>query len=102
MSSSNSSKLFESGFFLIPSQVESTACYLNYDIYGLTKALRHNEEIHECLKELSCKYDVTKYVSPESRLIIAVSSSAYSLYNQNNMKSKFNTFLEKQVDQKLR
>jgi hypothetical protein len=101
LSSSNSSKLFESGFFLISSQVESTACYLNYDITGLTQALRHNEEIHECLKELSCKYDVTKYVSPESRLIMAVSLSAYSIYNQNNMKSKFNAFLEKPVDEKI-
>ena len=101
LSSSNSSKLFESGFFLISSQVESTACYLNYDITGLTQALRHNEEIHECLKELSCKYDVTKYVSPESRLIMAVSLSAYSIYNQNNMKTKFNAFLEKPVDEKL-
>ena len=101
LSSSNSSKLFESGFFLISSQIESTACYLNYDITGLTQALRHNEEIHECLKELSCKYDVTKYVSPESRLIMAVSLSAYSIYNQNNMKSKFNAFLEKPVDEKL-
>ena len=100
LSSSNSSKLFESGFFLVSSQVESTACYLNYDISGLTQALRHNEEIHECLKELSCKYDVTKYVSPESRLIMAVSLSAYSTYNQNNMKSKFNTFLDKPVDEK--
>ena len=100
MSSSNSSKLFESGFFLISSQIESTACYLNYDISGLTQSLRHNEEIHECLKELSCKFDVTKYVSPESRLIMAVSMSAYSLYNQNNMKVKFNQFLEKPVDEK--
>ena len=101
LSSSNSSKLFESGFFLISSQIESTACYLNYDITGLTQALRHNEEIHECLKELSCKYDVLKYVSPESRLIMAVSLSAYSIYNQNNMKTKFNAFLEKPVDEKL-
>jgi hypothetical protein len=101
LSSSNSSKLFESGFFLVSSQIESTACYLNYDLSGLTQALRHNEEIHECLKELSCKYDVTKYVSPESRLIMAVSMSAYSLYNQNNMKVKFNAFLEKPVDEKL-
>ena len=100
LSSSNSSKLFESGFFLISSQIESTACYLNYDISGLTQSLRHNEEIHECLKELSCKFDVTKYVSPESRLIMAVSMSAYSLYNQNNMKVKFNQFLEKPVDEK--
>ena len=100
LSSSNSSKLFESGFFLVSSQIESTACYLNYDITGLTQALRHNEEIHECLKELSCKYDVTKYVSPESRLIMAVSLSAYGIYNQNNMKSKFNTFLEKPIDEK--
>ena len=101
LSSSNSSKLFESGFFLMSSQIESTVCYLNYDISGLTQSLRHNEEIHECLKELSCKYDVTKYVSPESRLIMAVSMSAYSLYNQNNMKVKFNTFLEKPIDEKL-
>ena len=101
LSSSNSSKLFESGFFLICSQVESTGCYLNYDLSGLTQALRHNEEIHECLKELSCKYDVTKYVSPESRLIMAISISCYSIYNQNNMKSKFNAFLQKPVDEKL-
>ena len=100
LSSSNSSKLFESGFFLVSSQFESTACYLNYDISGLTQALRHNEEIHECLKELSCKYDVTKYVSPESRLIMAISLSAYSTYNQNSMKSKFSTFLDKPVDEK--
>ena len=102
LSSSNSSKLFESGFFLVSSQIESTACYLNYDITGLTQALRHNEEIHECLKELSCKYDVTKYVSPESRLIMAVSLSAYSIYNQNNMKTKFNAFLEKPIDDKIK
>jgi hypothetical protein len=101
LSSSNSSKLFDSGFFLMSSQIESTACYLNYDISGLTQALRHNDEIHECLKELSCKYDVTKYVSPESRLIMAVSLSAYSIYNQNNMKTKFNTFLEKPIDEKI-
>ena len=101
LSSSNSSKLFESGFFLASSQIESTAGYFNYDLSGLTQALRHNEEIHECLKELSCKYDVTKYVSPESRLIMAVSLSAYSIYNQNNMKVKFNTFLEKPVDEKI-
>jgi hypothetical protein len=101
LSSSNSSKVFESGFFLMSSQIESTVCYLNYDISGLTQSLRHNEEIHECLKELSCKYDVTKYVSPESRLIMAVSMSAYSIYNQNNMKVKFNTFLEKPIDEKL-
>ena len=101
LSSSNSSKLFESGFFLISSQIESTSCYLNYDLSGLTQALRHNEEIHECLKELSCKYDVTKYVSQESRLIMAVSLSAYSIYNQNSMKSKFNSFLNKPVDEKL-
>jgi hypothetical protein len=44
---------------------------------------------------------VTKYVSPESRLIMAVSMSAYGIYNQNNMKTKFNTFLEKPVDEKL-
>jgi hypothetical protein len=100
LSSSNSSKLFESGFFLISSQVESTACYLNYDITGLTQALRHNSEVADCLKELSCCYDVSKYVSPESRLIMAVSLSAYSIYNQNNMKTKFNTFLEKPVDEK--
>jgi len=102
LSSSNSSKLFESGFFLVSSQIESTACYLNYDITGLTQALRHNDEIHECLKELSCKYDVTKYVSPESRLIMAVSLSAYSIYNQNNMKTKFNAFLEKPIDDKIK
>ena len=101
LSSSNSSKLFESGFFLICSQVESTACYLNYDLSGLTQALRHNAEVAECLKELSCCYDVSKYVSPESRLIMAVSLSAYSIYNQNNMKTKFNAFLEKPVDEKL-
>ena len=92
--------MFESGFFLVSSQIESTACYLNYDISGLTQALRHNEEIHECLKELSCKYDVSKYVSPESRLIMAISMSAYAIYNQNNMKHKFNAFLEKPVDEK--
>ena len=74
--------------------------YLNYDLSGLTQALRHNEEIHECLKELSCKYDVSKYVSPESRLIMAISMSAYAIYNQNNMKHKFNAFLEKPVDEK--
>ena len=102
LSSSNSSKLFESGFFLISSQIESTVCYLNYDITGLTAALRHNEEIHECLKELSCKYDVTKYVSPESRLIMAVSLSAYSIYNQNNMKTKFNAFLQQPIDEKIK
>ena len=51
LSSSNTSKLFESGFFLISSQVESTACYLNYDLSGLTQALRHNSEVAECLKE---------------------------------------------------
>ena len=101
LSSSNSSKLFESGFFLMSSQIESTVCYLNYDISGLTQSLRHNEEIHECLKELSCKYDVTKYVSPESRLIMAVSMSAYSIYNQNNMKVTVNTFIEKPVEEKL-
>ena len=101
LSSSNSSKLFESGFFLVSSQLESTACYLNYDISGLTQALKHNNEIHECLKELSCKYDVSKYVSPESRLIMAISLSAYSIYNQNNMKTKFNAFLEKPVDEKI-
>ena len=100
LSSSNTSKMFESGFFLVSSQIESTACYLNYDISGLTQALRHNEEIHECLKELSCKYDVSKYVSPESRLIMAISMSAYAIYNQNNMKHKFNAFLEKPVDEK--
>ena len=102
LSSSNSSKLFESGFFLISSQIESTACYLNYDLTGLTQALKHNEEVAECLKELSCCYDVTKYVSPESRLIMSVSLSAYSIYNQNNMKTKFNTFLEKPVDDKIK
>ena len=102
LSSSNSSKLFESGFFLISSQVESTACYLNYDLSGLTQALRHNSEVAECLKELSCCYDVSKYVSPESRLIMAVSLSAYSIYNQNNMKTKFNAFLEKPVDEKIK
>ena len=101
LSSSNSSKLFDSGFFLISSQVESTACYLNYDISGLTQALRHNSEVADCLKELSCCYDVSKYVSPESRLIMAVSLSAYSIYNQNNMKTKFNTFLEKPIDEKI-
>jgi hypothetical protein len=101
LSSSNSSKLFESGFFLVSSQIESTACYLNYDLSGLTQSLRHNSEVAECLKELSCCYDVTKYVSPESRLIMAVSMSAYSIYNQNNMKVKFNTFLEKPVDEKI-
>jgi hypothetical protein len=101
LSSSNSSKLFESGFFLVSSQLESTACYLNYDISGLTQALKHNNEIHECLKELSCKYDVFKYVSPESRLIMAISLSAYSIYNQNNMKTKFNAFLEKPIDDKI-
>ena len=101
LSSSNSSKLFESGFFLVSSQIESTACYLNYDITGLTQALRHNSEVADCLKELSCCYDVSKYVSPESRLIMAVSLSAYSIYNQNNMKSKFNAFLEKPVDEKI-
>jgi hypothetical protein len=102
LSSSNSSKLFESGFFLVSSQLESTACYLNYDISGLTQALKHNNEIHECLKELSCKYDVSKYVSPESRLIMAISLSAYSIYNQNNMKTKFNAFLEKPIDDKIK
>ena len=102
LSSSNSSKLFESGFFLVSSQIESTACYLNYDITGLTQALRHNSEVADCLKELSCCYDVSKYVSPESRLIMAVSLSAYSIYNQNNMKTKFNAFLEKPVDEKIK
>ena len=101
LSSSNTSKLFESGFFLISSQVESTACYLNYDLSGLTQALRHNAEVAECLKELSCCYDVSKYVSPESRLIIAISMSAYAIYNQNNMKHKFNAFLEKPIDEKI-
>ena len=75
---------------------------MNYDISGLTQALRHNSEVAECLKELSCCYDVTKYVSPESRLIMSVSLSAYSIYNQNNMKTKFNTFLEKPVDDKIK
>ena len=102
LSSSNSSKLFESGFFLMTSQIEATSCYLNYDISGLTQALRHNEEVHEALKELSCKYDITKYVSPESRLIMAVSLSAYSIYQNNNMKVKFNTFLDKPVDEKIK
>ena len=101
LSSSNTSKLFESGFFLISSQVESTACYLNYDLSGLTQALRHKSEVAECLKELSCCYDVTKYVSPKSRLIMAISLSAYTIYNQNNMKTKFNAFLEKPIDEKI-
>ena len=79
MSSSNSSKLFESGFYLMASQLESTSCYFNYDISGLTQTLRHNQEIGECLKELACQYDVTKYVSPESRLILAVTATAYSV-----------------------
>ena len=102
LSSGNCTKIFESGFFLITSQVEATSCYLNYDISGLTQALRHNEEVHEALKELSCKYDITKYVSPESRLIMAVSLSAYSIYQNNNMKVKFNTFLDKPVDEKIK
>lgn len=102
LSSSKSSKLFESGFFLISSQIESTSCYLNYDISGLTQALRHNDEVADCLKELSCCYDVSKYVSPESRLVMAVSLSAYSIYNQNNMKTKFNAFLEKPIDDKTK
>ena len=102
LSSSNSSKLFESGFYLMVSQVETTSCYFNYNISGLTQALRHNQEIGECLKELSCQYDVTKYVSPESRLIMAVTATAYSVYNQNNMKLKFDSFLSSPVSDNLR
>jgi hypothetical protein len=33
---------------------------------------------------------------------MAVSLSAYSIYNQNNMKTKFNTFLEKPIDDKIK
>ena len=102
MSSSNSSKLFESGFYLMVSQVESTSCYFNYNISGLTQALRHNQEISECLKELACQYDVTKYVSPESRLIMAVTATAYSVYNNNNMRVKFDSFLSSPVSDNLR
>ena len=102
LSSSNTSKLFESGFYLMASQVESTSCYFNYDISGLTQALRHNQEIGDCLKEMACKYDVTKYVSPESRMIMAVPMTAYSVYNNNNMRVKFDSFLSSPVSDNLK
>ena len=102
LSSSNTSKLFESGFYLMASQVESTVCYFDYDVSGLTQALRHNHEVGECLKELSCKFDVTKYVSPESRLIMAVAMTGYSIYNQNSLKVKFDNFLRQPVDERIK
>ena len=51
---------------------------------------------------MACKYDVTKYVSPESRMIMAISMTAYSVYNNNNMKLKFNSFLSSPVSDNLR
>ena len=101
LSTSNCSKLFESGFYLLSHQLEATSGYLGYDIHGLTDALRHNQEVGECLKELSCLYDISKYVRPESRLLMAVSITAYSIYNNNSMKVKFDAFLDKPVDEKI-
>ena len=54
------------------------------------------------LKELSCKFDVTKYVSPESRLIMAVAMTGYSIYNQNSLRVKFDNFLKQPVDERIK
>ena len=101
LASSNSSKLFETGFFLASQQIETATGFLGYDCNGLTQALKQNDEVGECLKELSCKYDVTKYVSPESRLIMAVATTAYGIHSNNNIKVKFNNFLSQPVDEKI-
>lgn len=93
--------VFTDSFFLLTSQLENLGKRFNYKIDGLTIELKKNNEIYDCLRELSCKYDISNYVSPETRLLSCIALSAMQLHQHNTLKTKMNDFLDDPIDKDL-
>lgn len=93
--------VFNKTFFITISQVEMLSINYGYNVKGLTQHLEQDQSVKQALRELSCKYDITQYTSPEVRLALAVVMTAYGLYSQNTLSAKMNDFLNEPVSPDL-
>ena len=93
----NSAGLIKSCYFSGIGLTERIGCAMNYKLQGLSEALQQSQEVHDCLNELSLKYEDAIYTSPEIRLANATLQAIIGLHKLNSSNITINDVLSKKV-----
>lgn len=93
----NSSGLTKMLYFESLKVVEVTSRLVGLKIDGLQAALKDSQAIHDCLNELSLKYENDMYMAPEVRLAYLTGSTILQLHKLNSTKSVVQNFLNEPV-----
>jgi hypothetical protein len=97
----NSSGLTKMLYFEGLRVVEVTSKLVGLKIDGLSEALKQNQAVHDCLNELSLKYENDMYMSVEMRLGYLTCTSILSLHKLNSTKSVIDNFLDEKVPENI-
>lgn len=81
--------------------IEVGGSFVGLKLNGLQAALKDNQAIHDCLNELSLKYENDMYMSPEIRLAYLTSTTILSFHKLNSTRNVIDTFLSEKLDDKL-
>lgn len=76
---------------------EKVAPFIGMNLNGLFAIMNQNEQINECLEELSIKYDVMHHVNPEIRLGFITLNTVLALNSQNKKINKVAEILDQAV-----
>lgn len=98
----NSSGLTKMLYFESLRFVEIGSSVLGLKIAGLQQALKENQAVHDCLNELSLKYESDMYMSAEVRLAYLTCTSILSLHKLNSTKSVIDNFLEEKIPEEIK
>lgn len=97
----NSSGLTKILYFESLRVVEIGSRFVGLKIDGLQEALKQNQAIHDCLNEISLKYENDMYMSPEVRLAYLTSTTILGLHKLNSTKNVIDTFLNDKIPEKI-
>lgn len=101
VSSKNLNFLLEVGFYQCMVGPLETVCtnYTPLKVQGLEKALKQNEAVEDCLKEIAIKYSdyVEKAVEPEYRLMGLVAFTVMSMHTINTKKELTSKMKQQEV-----
>lgn len=98
----NSSGLTKMLYFESVRVVEMGGNFIGLKINGLQQALKDNQAIHDCLNELSLKYESDMYLAPEIRLLYLTSSTVLQLHKLNSTSNVIQNFLQEKVPEQIK
>ncbi len=104
VSSRNSAGFTKQIYFSGVQLTERFGTMLNFQLQGLENALQQSQEVHDCLNELSLKYEDMMFMPPEMRLLHCTLQTALALHkvnsSNNTIKEVLSTRLAEDVQKK--